>query len=108
VGVELGEELLDRQQPQGQHERLIAIVARANVTLAKGPGHRDLRDFLAGAEDSELRLSRKDFLTPFQTGLPAPKRDPVVLNDTLAGDVQSVFQAFFRLRQDSSARDDAS
>ena len=71
IGIELGEELLQRQRPDGQHERLVPVVARAPVTGSKRPRHRQLGHLLAVTEDAELRLARQHLAAAQQAGLPA-------------------------------------
>ena len=88
IGVELREELVDSQQSQGEHQRLVAVVARAEVPLAEGAGQSDLGHFLAVAEDAELCLSGQDLLAPQQARLPTLIGDAVIANDALASEVE--------------------
>jgi hypothetical protein len=81
VGVELGEELLDRCHAQGEHRRLVAVVARAHVAGAHGASHRHLRHFLAVAEDAELGLAGEHFLAADEAHLAAAVGPAVIAGD---------------------------
>ena len=52
--VKLREELLKREQVQGEHPGLVAVIARAPVAFLKSMGDGELGQFLAVAEDAEL------------------------------------------------------
>ena len=81
VGVELREELLRGDQPQGQHQRLVPVIARPEIAGAEGAGQGDLRRFLAVAEDAEFGFPRKDLLAGDDAEETAEPRGAVVLED---------------------------
>ena len=91
VGVELGEEFLDRQHAQGEHERLITVVTGTKVPFSEGVSHCDLGDFLAVAKDPEFRLAGEHLLAAEETRLPAEVGDPVVANNRLPGNLRRQF-----------------
>ena len=84
VGVELCEVLFEGEGPDREHEGLVAVVARAPVAGAEGPGHRELRDLLAVAEDPELRLAGEHLAAAEVARLPRQVPEPVVVEDRLA------------------------
>src|SRR5205085_6360854 len=71
VRVELSKELVERRGAGREHERLIAVIARAPVTAAECARPCELRDFFPVAKDAELRLAGQDFFAPDQAGVTA-------------------------------------
>ena len=64
VAVELGEELPEVDDAEGEHPGLVAVIARAPVALLEGAREGELRHFLAVAEYAELGFARQHFLAP--------------------------------------------
>src|SRR5262245_10653960 len=89
LGVELREVLRERGRADGEHEGLVAVVAAAPVTLAEGPGHGQLRHFLAVAEDAELGLARQHLAAADEADLPAAEGDAVVVDDALTRELRA-------------------
>ena len=85
MGVKLGEKALDGDFTQGEHEGLVAVIATAEVAVAKGVGHGDLGRFFAIAEDAEFGTAAQHLAPPNQAGLPAPKGGAVIVHHLLGG-----------------------
>src|SRR5438105_3532343 len=89
IGIELGEQLVERPHPRCEDERLIAVVTGAPVALAKRARHGQLGDFFAVAENPEFGLAGEDLFASDQAGLPAAEGDAIVLDDALASELRA-------------------
>src|SRR4051794_22340428 len=87
--VKLREKLLERRRADGEHERLIAVIAGTEITAPERARHRQLRDLFTVAEDPELRLAGENFLAADEAGLTAAVRDAVVVEDALASELRA-------------------
>ena len=86
VGVELREVLLEGRHADGEHHRLIAVIAATPVTRAHHVRHRELRDLFSVAEDPERRASREDLAPAKLARGAAPYREAVVGDDLLGAE----------------------
>jgi hypothetical protein len=78
MGIELREELLQRQQAQRHQEGLVAVVPRTPVPWAEGFRHGNLGDLLAIAEDAEFGFAGEDLAASQKAGVAAFPADAVV------------------------------
>src|SRR5215212_6818505 len=89
VRIELPEEFVERGDAEGEHQGLVAVVAGAPVALAECARPCELRDFLAVAENAELRLAGEHFLAADEAGLPAAHGDAIVVDDRFARELRA-------------------
>ena len=81
MGIKLGEELLNGGRAQREHERLVAIVARAKVAFAESPRHGDLGKLLPVAKNAELGPTVEYLATADNACLPALHAQFVIAQD---------------------------
>jgi hypothetical protein len=81
MSVKLSKELIQRQDSEGEHERLIAIVAGTEVSFPECMSEGYLSDFLAVAKNPEFGLSGENLLPGNNACPPAAVDNAVVLKD---------------------------
>ena len=81
MSVKLGEKLLQGEQFQCEHQRLVPIVTGAEIPFPEGVGQRHLGNLLAVAEYSELGFPGKDLLAAGDAGQPASECNPIIVED---------------------------
>jgi hypothetical protein len=81
IGVQGSKKLLRRQGPNRQHERLVAVVAAAEVSVAKNPRPGQLSELFAVAKNAEFGLAGKDFLAAKQRAFAAQDSEAVVAQE---------------------------
>ena len=84
MSIELGEEFLNRDHTQGEHERLVPIISGAKIATAEHLGQGYLGHFLSGTEDAKFRLAAQRFAPADQADLPAQVSDPVIPENFLS------------------------
>src|SRR5581483_1603640 len=89
IRVELREKFIERRRTCGEHEGLIAVIAGAKITVAERARHRQLRDFLAIAENAELRLAGENLFPADEARLAAAVRHTIVIDDALACELRT-------------------
>jgi len=84
VGVELSEILLDGQQADRHHQRLVPIVSTAEITGLELAGEGQLGHLLAVSEDAELGFAGQDLFPTQKRRFPADAGQSVIMEGHLA------------------------
>jgi len=74
----LCEKLADAAEFFGQHKGLVAVITGPNITGCKGPGHGQLRYFLAISKNPKFCLTGEHLFSANQARLSADPCDSVI------------------------------
>ena len=84
MSVELREVLLEREEPQGEHERLVAVIPGTEIPFSESMRQGDLGHLFAVPENAEFGFAGEDLLAGYDAGPAAAMNDAVIVEDSFA------------------------